>query len=80
MRLFKGKSAPAIVPDPKMLARAKKVDTSQLLIWLDNSVMGLGIALDRWRYHDAPSGEASMALEAVVAIWHELQARGLTEE
>jgi hypothetical protein len=55
--------------------RIKNLDRSSLLQWFDTSIMNLGASFDQWRYHGAPESEVTESLDALVAIWTELQQR-----
>jgi hypothetical protein len=67
------------VVDPKIAKRVGKVQTEQLLTWLDTTIIGLGISVDNWRYHNAAPGDVELSIEAIYAIWQELRSRGLTD-
>jgi hypothetical protein len=59
------------------LHRVEKVPDGMLAPYLDTAVMSLGQALDSWRFHDAPRREVDTALDAVLALWTEVDKRGL---
>lgn len=64
----------------KMAARAKKVASPDLIDWVDTTILALGSTFDAWRYHNAPSGEFTMHLDAINAMWAELSERNLTRD
>lgn len=62
----------------KISARIKKMTTSEVISWLDNSIVNLGQNFDNWRYKDLPEVEVTNSLTAVVALWDELIERSNT--
>lgn len=74
--LKKGKRSVKRPIPPDMLKRLQKTETSQLLSWMDTTLMALGQASDNWRFHGAEAGEVTLCLNAMYAIWEELQVRG----
>lgn len=72
---FRRKPIKRIV-SPQMVKRASKTETPMLLGWLDTTAMSLGVATDRWRFHNGDPEEVTMCIDAFYAIWAELQARG----
>lgn len=65
------------IVSPQMIKRASSTETPLLLGWLDTTVMALGVATDKWRFHKGEPEEVSMCMDAFYAIWSELQARGI---
>jgi len=70
--------------DPKAYERAQKLSNEQAVQYLDNSIMALGQSFDSWRGSsslDAATGnsaeELRMCVDAIVALWTELENRGL---
>jgi hypothetical protein len=55
--------------------RIMNLDRPSLIQWFDTSIMNLGASFDQWRYHGAPESEVTESLDALVAIWTELQQR-----
>jgi hypothetical protein len=60
------------------VSRVKTLSDGQLAPYMDNAVMGLGQALDGWRFHSAPRIEVERAIDAIVALWDEIESRNLT--
>lgn len=57
------------------MARLMRAEYPTLLLWFDNTIMGLGSSFDRWRYHDGPMEEVTQHVEALSALMTELQHR-----
>lgn len=72
MAFFKKEETKESVNIPK---RIKNLDRASLLQWFDTSIMSLGAQYDQWRYHGAPESEVTESLEALNALWAELQLR-----
>ena len=73
--------------DPAAYKRAQKLSNEEAVRYLDNSVMALGQSFDTWRGSsslDAATGNAAeevrMCVDAIVALWTELENRGLTND
>ena len=70
--------------DPKAYERAQKLSSEEAVRYLDNSVMALGQSLDNWRGSSSldaaagnPAEEVRMCVDAIVALWTELENRGI---
>lgn len=72
MKLFSKKTDTAIGSSIK---RISNMDTAALKSWFDTTLLGLGSAYDRWRYHGAPEDDVSQHLDALNELWQELQKR-----
>lgn len=72
MAFFKKEEKKEEINIPK---RIKNLDRPSLLQWFDTSIMNLGASFDRWRFHGGPEAEVTEAIEALSAIWAELQQR-----
>ena len=70
MRLFKTEKQKAVVP-----SRLKKMDTPSLYNWMESTIMGLGASFDKYRYHDKNKDELVEHIEALNAVWQELEER-----
>lgn len=70
MRLFKSEVQKKAVP-----ARLKKMDTPSLYNWMESTIMGLGASFDKYRYHDKGREELAEHIEALNAVWQELEER-----
>jgi len=60
--------------------RVRQIPDGMLAPYLDTAIMSLGQALDGWRFHGAPRTEVDKALDAVNALWMEVERRGLGRE
>ena len=63
--------------DVRALNRVRSMSDSAIRNYLNDSSMSLGVALDMWNHHNAPSDEVTMALDALIALWTEAERRGL---
>jgi hypothetical protein len=70
MRLFKTEMQKKTVP-----ARLQKMDTPSLYNWMESTIMGLGASFDKFRYHDKGKEELVEHIEALNAVWQELENR-----
>lgn len=61
----------------KAMERVKGMSDSDILSYLNDSTMALGVALDMWQHHSAPSSEVTIAVDAIVALWCEAESRSL---
>lgn len=76
MRLFK-KTEPGLNDQTpsKAQQRASLLDAPSLRVWMDTTIMGLGAAFDKWRYHGGPTEQVTEHVEALSVLWNELQKR-----
>lgn len=65
--------------DTRAYERVKGLSDTQILSYLNDSSMSLGIALDMWRHHNAPANEVTLAVDAIVALWTEAERRGIAD-
>lgn len=65
--------------DTRAYKRVKGMSDSEILSYLNDSSMSLGVALDMWRHHNAPANEVTLAVDAIVALWTEAERRGIAE-
>jgi len=65
------------VIDERARKRVLSMDSSTIKSYLSETTMSLNIALDAWTYHGAPSEEVTMAVDALVALWTEVESRKL---
>lgn len=70
MRLFRQEPKPKMAPQ-----RLKKVETASLYSWLETSIMGLGAAFDKVRYHDVDKAQFQEQLDAINMLWNEINER-----
>lgn len=63
----------------RSIRRAQKIPNTDLPLYLDTAVMGLGQALDAWRFHNAPGQEVEQAIDAIAVLWSEVERRGLAK-
>jgi len=76
MRLFKRPEAGLNNQSPsKVQQRAALLDAQSLRVWLDTTIMGLGASFDKWRYHNGPSEAVTEHIQAIDALWAELEKR-----
>lgn len=57
--------------------RASTMNSEELASYMDNSLMSLGTALDQWRFKSGPASEVALSLDALMALWNEVELRGL---
>lgn len=57
--------------------RASLIDDRTLGQYAETVVIQLGQAIDQWRYHSGPASEVAMNIDALMAIWNEVEIRGL---
>lgn len=57
--------------------RVAKMETSELIIWMDSALMGLNMNFDDWRSHRGSTTVVSESLTALSSIWEELCSRNL---
>lgn len=80
MKLFKKQESGLNNQTPtRAQQRAALLDGPSLKIWMDSSIMGLGAAFDKWRYHKGPEEEVTQHIEAIAVIWDEVKKRGNNE-
>lgn len=66
--------------DPKAYSRAQMLDSPSLLQYFDHCVLALNSSFDRFRSaEEAPGEEVTMCVDAVVALWTEIENRGLLD-
>lgn len=81
MKLFKKQKSGLQHETPtRAEQRAAILDGQSLKLWMDSTIMGLGAAFDKWRWHRGPSEEVTQHIEALVIVWSELQKRGKDNE
>lgn len=81
MKLFKRQESGLRNESPtRAEQRAALLDAPSLKLWMDSTIMGLGAAFDKWRWHRGPSGEVSQHLEALTIVWNELKKRENDEQ
>lgn len=64
--------------DNRARRRVEGMSDSEIKSYLNDTSMSLGVALDMWNHHHAPSDEVTLAVDALVALWTEAERRGLT--
>jgi hypothetical protein len=64
-------------PSAPSVHRAERIPNEMLAPYMDTAVMSLGQALDGWRFHGGPRTEVDKALDALNALWQEVERRGL---
>ncbi len=57
--------------------RASTLDTAQIGPYLDQTIMLLGQSVDQWRFKSGPASEVALALDALMALWNEVELRGI---
>lgn len=57
--------------------RAKKITDGELPVYADTVTMALAAYIDQWRFHDGPASDVALALDALNAVWNEVEIRGL---
>lgn len=57
------------------LKRVSNMETASIKSWFDSTLMGLGSAFDKYRYHGASNDEVSEHLHVLNELWKELQQR-----
>lgn len=65
--------------DNRARSRVQGLSDSEVVSYLHDSTMSLGVALDQWHHHSAPSDEVTLAVDAIVALWTEAEERGLSD-
>jgi uncharacterized protein YgfB (UPF0149 family) len=76
MKLFKKVEAGLNNQSPSAVQqRATLLDAPSLRVWLDTTIMGLGAAFDKWRYHNGPAEEVMQHIHAINALWAEVEKR-----
>lgn len=65
-------------PEPQVKdipTRIKNMDDRELRMWLNNCIMELGSAYDKWSYRGGDSVEVSEILSLVDTLWTEVRNR-----
>ena len=57
--------------------RASVIPDPELGPTLDSLLMYTAGAIDNWRYRDGPGSDVSLAIDGIMAIWNEVERRGL---
>lgn len=73
--MFRKKAAPSKNYDPKVVTRVKGMEMPELYRWCESTLQRLQVDLDAIRYRDAPFTEFSAGLDALGALWNEVQER-----
>lgn len=63
--------------DPKHLKRAAKVEPELIGPYMEQIALELSKALDYWRIYDGPAEDVDTAIDALLALWAEVGARGM---
>ena len=64
--------------DNRARNRVEGLSNSEIISYMNDSAMSLGVSLDMWQHHNAPAEEVTLAVDAIVALWTEAERRGLT--
>ena len=62
---------------PATTKRTKKIPDGQLPMYMDTVLMNMGQALDAWRFSSGPADAVAEAIDALTALWVEIETRGL---
>lgn len=57
--------------------RVSTLNSDEIGSYLDSSLMQFGAALDQWRFKKGPASEVSLSLDVIMALWNEVELRGL---
>lgn len=62
-------------PTKELPPRVRKLDTHSLIMWMDTTVMNVGMAFDGWRYHDKSMDQVSESIDVLNSLWEEICSR-----
>jgi hypothetical protein len=57
--------------------RASTLTDQEIAQYLEVLTIQFGMALDQWRYKSGPASEVAMQLDSIMALWNEIELRGL---
>lgn len=57
--------------------RASTINDREIGPYLEVLTIQFGQALDQWRFKEGPASEVAMQLDSIMALWNEVELRGL---
>jgi hypothetical protein len=57
--------------------RASTLNNEEIGMYMDSALMQFGHALDQWRFKSGPAAEVALSLDVLMALWNEVEIRGL---
>lgn len=67
---------PGLEANSSILSRIDGIPSSELQVWFETTLGGLGVVYDQWLRHGGPDQEVTLAIQALTAMWIEMQNRG----
>lgn len=62
--------------DPTIVRRVQMIGDELLPEYLTNTIMGLNYVVDQWKHHNGPEDEVRQGVDAIIALWSEIERRG----
>lgn len=66
--------------EPPKTGRIQRLTESELIQWVDNTILQLGYTFDQWRYHDLPLEDVSLHAATLNDLLKELLNRVVNQK